>query len=745
MKKKLFTLLTLLCLCVTGAWADDVIFSMTSVKNGTTSVSAGEDLSITATYNTGSSAKVYNPTTGAKEMVSGTQINLKGSSSVYYVASFTVALQEGDIITSSNTAANTFYVAKNGGSKIAANFPYAIPENSPLIGETNLYVYKTGTSGTQATFTSFTITRPTGTQVPQISLSGNTVTLTCVTSGATIYYTTDGSAPSTTSNHYSEPFVLDNSCTIRAFAKKGDDVSGETTKDCYINHSSADKFLTILKFNGGAVDGEDANLWTSTDGKYSLRDNNNPQTSKYTTLEAGNDAFKLSHVDGYTLYVPSDVKITKIAFIGKSLYEGYTGTVRVTDFNSNNAKSFITYATGGEKYLSTIEFAPDAALDYGTSVAFNPGGCESAAYIEIYGEERKGPADPIVVGGDPIIWDFSSSEAQEAAGTITVNISNELTATDGTSKITYVAGNDSYEASSKGYYIKTGGGSGSTRYFVLKISSNGSLGITSTGNNGEYVIKKAANSSTNYSSATNLTTITTTKNGEEVQGDIVYDKDKPYLIIGFAAKKYTQKITWTPSSDDIELTTTDNMAGWRAFNPDGQGYTLDANTKAFIVTATPSDNKVTLVTLAEGNQDIPGNTPVILYTTSTADSHKMTLTAKAGVDDYTGTNLLKVTTAAQDLSAGKCRLGYGASGVGFYKYAVASAPAGIIYLDAAPVQEGKGYTFVFEGETTGISNLNVNDNENIDANAPMYNLAGQRVNKSYKGVVIVNGKKMLNK
>jgi len=52
---------------------------------------------------------------------------------------------------------------------------------------------------------------------------------------------------------------------------------------------------------------------------------------------------------------------------------------------------------------------------------------------------------------------------------------------------------------------------------------------------------------------------------------------------------------------------------------------------------------------------------------------------------------------------------------------------------------------VFDGEATGIANLNVNDNDNIDANAPMYNLAGQRVNKSYKGVVIVNGKKYINK
>ena len=56
----------------------------------------------------------------------------------------------------------------------------------------------------------------------------------------------------------------------------------------------------------------------------------------------------------------------------------------------------------------------------------------------------------------------------------------------------------------------------------------------------------------------------------------------------------------------------------------------------------------------------------------------------------------------------------------------------------------RNVNFVIDGETTGIANVNVNDNDNFD-NAPMYNLAGQRVTKSYKGVIIVNGKKVLNK
>ena len=45
-------------------------------------------------------------------------------------------------------------------------------------------------------------------------------------------------------------------------------------------------------------------------------------------------------------------------------------------------------------------------------------------------------------------------------------------------------------------------------------------------------------------------------------------------------------------------------------------------------------------------------------------------------------------------------------------------------------------------ETTGIENATTTT---VDNNAPAYNLSGQRVDNSYKGVVIVNGKKMVRK
>ena len=52
-----------------------------------------------------------------------------------------------------------------------------------------------------------------------------------------------------------------------------------------------------------------------------------------------------------------------------------------------------------------------------------------------------------------------------------------------------------------------------------------------------------------------------------------------------------------------------------------------------------------------------------------------------------------------------------------------------------------GYEFTTGGEA-GINDITV---DAADENAPIYNLAGQRVTKATKGILIQNGKKFINK
>jgi hypothetical protein len=66
------------------------------------------------------------------------------------------------------------------------------------------------------------------------------------------------------------------------------------------------------------------------------------------------------------------------------------------------------------------------------------------------------------------------------------------------------------------------------------------------------------------------------------------------------------------------------------------------------------------------------------------------------------------------------------------------AKKGYIVLSGASAAK---YSICFDDEATGIQTIEATS----AANAAMYNLAGQRVDKAYKGIVIVNGKKYLNK
>lgn len=54
----------------------------------------------------------------------------------------------------------------------------------------------------------------------------------------------------------------------------------------------------------------------------------------------------------------------------------------------------------------------------------------------------------------------------------------------------------------------------------------------------------------------------------------------------------------------------------------------------------------------------------------------------------------------------------------------------------------KKITVTLKNDPTGINEVS---NGTVNENAPIYNLAGQRVGKDYKGVVIQNGKKFIKK
>lgn len=194
------------------------------------------------------------------------------------------------------------------------------------------------------------------------------------------------------------------------------------------------------------------------------------------------------------------------------------------------------------------------------------------------------------------------------------------------------------------------------------------------------------------------------------------------------------------TADGITLTTTNNMDGWRTFYDASQDYEVDANTKIYVARTQSTAGVVSLTALDATK--IPATSPVILKT-SAAD-HKLVLTKTTGATSL-GENKLRY---AAGTAVDGYRMGYKSTdGIGFYKYTATAPASGVVYIgkDNVVSSAHEFLAFSFDNETTGIANLNVDVNDNFDANAPMYNLAGQRVNKNYKGVIIQNGRKYLNK
>jgi hypothetical protein len=78
---------------------------------------------------------------------------------------------------------------------------------------------------------SFNYFGPSTIETPVFSQNGGVIvepvllTITCATPGTTIYYTTDGTEPTTASNVYTEPLTINASVTIKAMAANSEDES----------------------------------------------------------------------------------------------------------------------------------------------------------------------------------------------------------------------------------------------------------------------------------------------------------------------------------------------------------------------------------------------------------------------------------------------------------------------------------------------------------------------------------------
>lgn len=137
---------------------------------------------------------------------------------------------------------------------------------------------------------------------------------------------------------------------------------------------------------------------------------------------------------------------------------------------------------------------------------------------------------------------------------------------------------------------------------------------------------------------------------------------------------------------------------------------------------------------------VPANTPVLVK----GEASKTYSLTKATTDGTSVTTNLQVSDGSV-VGDGSTIYAFGTkNGVSGFKVVASGVkiPAKKGYLKLSSSAAAKDF-FAFGGETTGISNVSANGID--EEETPLFNLAGQRVDKSYKGVVVKNGKKFVNK
>ena len=175
---------------------------------------------------------------------------------------------------------------------------------------------------------------------------------------------------------------------------------------------------------------------------------------------------------------------------------------------------------------------------------------------------------------------------------------------------------------------------------------------------------------------------------------------------------------------------------YSTFYTEGGAYKVPETAKAYA-----GKVETNVIKLTEVGSLIHKKEPVILKASTSEFTLMPSAITATATNNLTGTEE-GLTSAPENSYA----LSLGQNGVGFYLWEGKKIGANNAYLIWDGSEAGaKAFTFKFDdGEVDAIHSINVNDSSTgSETNDNLYNLNGLRVGKDYKGIVIVNGKKVI--
>ena len=457
-----------------------------------------------------------------------------------------------------------------------------------------------------------------------------------------------------------------------------------------------------------------------------------------------------------------------------------TYTITITEAPSHTA----TFSVNGETY-SVASFKEGVAIVF-PSDAEAPEGYSIVGWLaeEMSAPQDEAPANIIssaVMGNADVTYYALLAVVTPGTATTTTDVLNR--ATTGVTGTSYSDWSGKTVTSDAVYAGNSAGG-----YESIQLRSNSNSGIVTTTSGGK--VKKVTvawnnntaadrtldvyGSNTAYTAASDLYNNDNqgTKLGSIVNGtstELTITGDYPFIgLRSNSGAMYLTSIsidwqTGTPDTYSTFCTTipeptpslTINIASACTDGNDNYYGTFYSD-KAYImddllegqVVRVDANGKLVVETAYEGGDIVPANTALLIYAVEPGSYNVYTTTA-AG-EDWSEYNMLKGTLTADEMTVGENCLFYrltmhngeqigfwwGAENGGAFKPGVNKA-----YL-AVPANQAKdGFAFGNDGGATSISTI---DNGQLTMENA-YNLQGQKVGSEYKGIVIVNGKKFINK
>lgn len=614
-------------------------------------------------------------------------------------------------------------------------------------------------------------------------LTAQSVELSCTTDGASIYYTTDGTTPTSESTPYTAAITVDETKTIKAVAIKGSDSS-----------TPASATYTIITLTGA---GTAADPYTVADALALINNNlNDANANVYTRGIVTTDAPSLYQSTSLTYYISDDGSTANKVqvFRGKGL-EGadfssvedvtagdnvvvygklykYNTTAEINSGNYLYSTDHVAAAvttptfsvasgTYSEPQMVEISTETDGASIYYTTDGTEPTSASTPYTSPVIVTENmtvkaiavKGAASSSVATATYKIW-LLPVAANVGSGYYT-RVDDACELADGdeilivSEAYNKVLGTTQNSNNRSAAEVKCVGGVISNTgeaavqqlvlqkvgdYFYFYTGSGFLYASSSSGNNmrTENFPDDADNAKASISiDANGIATITF--QGSNTRNEIRYNSTSSnvfscYISSSSMAKVQIYKEVARPAS--ISVTVGD--AGYRTYcSPNDLDFSGVAGLTAYIGAIS---GKVVTFTPAS---KIPAGEGMLLK--GDADDYEVAVATSADAVE----NVLVGVTAATEVPAGSYVLMNRTQGVGFYETSAAAFTLGAntAYIPAQGGGIKLGFVFS-DGTATGIDAAVAAEAE---AETPAYNVAGQQVGKDYKGIVIKNGKKFVQK